>query len=166
MVFDGISAAATAASLIMNGFCCMYQMQEEEERWEAFREDIRDEFERQRMIDKELWELQDPNLKLPHYCDTSLIGEKRREKLLFDKAQISMKMEGQQNAPPQLATVRQNFLAPLQPPSKMNTPQPTDSLTCQMPMRSSAPANSLELSLLMDQFSDDSSNSLVEIELH
>jgi hypothetical protein len=55
MVCDGAMVASTLVSMMLNGVCCMYQMQEEDERRVAIRKDIRLEYERQRMMDMEYW---------------------------------------------------------------------------------------------------------------
>lgn len=55
MVCDAAMVASTVASLMMNGICCVWQMQEEEERREQLRRDLRVEYERQRLMDLELW---------------------------------------------------------------------------------------------------------------
>ncbi len=55
MVCDGAMVASSLVSMMMNGVCCMYQMQEEDDRREAIRKDIRFEYERQKMMDMEYW---------------------------------------------------------------------------------------------------------------
>ena len=56
MVLDGTFLASTVASVMMNGVCCVWQMQEEEARRDTLRQDIRVEYERQRLHEKEMWE--------------------------------------------------------------------------------------------------------------
>jgi hypothetical protein len=56
---EGSFVMSTVASLMMNGVCCLWQMEEENERQmqqrEAIRQDIRVEYERQRQIEHEIW---------------------------------------------------------------------------------------------------------------
>jgi hypothetical protein len=61
MVCDGAMVASSLVSMMMNGVCCMYQMQEEDERREATRKDIRFEYERQKMMDMEYWSYRSNN---------------------------------------------------------------------------------------------------------
>ncbi|KAL7573482.1 hypothetical protein ACA910_019802 [Epithemia clementina (nom. ined.)] len=56
MVLETTFYASAVASLMMNGLCCAWQMQEEEERRDVLRRDLRVEHERQRLQTKEMWE--------------------------------------------------------------------------------------------------------------
>ena len=56
MVLDAAFYASTVTSLMMNGVCCVWQMQQEEEQRASFRQDIRAEYERQREEEFKLWE--------------------------------------------------------------------------------------------------------------
>ena len=49
-----ICRLGTVASVMMNGTCCLWQMQREEERRENLRRDFRMEYERHRLIDRQL----------------------------------------------------------------------------------------------------------------
>jgi hypothetical protein len=72
MFCDGAMIASTIASLMMNGVCCMWQMQEEEDRRHAIRSDIRVEYERQRLLDLERW-AEATNRRNVHIGDNSAI---------------------------------------------------------------------------------------------
>ena len=54
MVCDGAMIASTIVSMMTNGVCCMWQHQEEMDRRETIRRDIRVEYWQQRLIDHEL----------------------------------------------------------------------------------------------------------------
>ena len=56
MVLDAAFYASTVTSLMMNGVCCVWQMQQEEEQRASFRQDIRAEYERQREEEFKMWE--------------------------------------------------------------------------------------------------------------
>jgi hypothetical protein len=92
MVCDGAMVASSLVSMMMNGVCCMYQMQEEDERREAIRKDIRFEYERQRMMDMEYWNYR-PNKnsdKRAYHSDSSFPEEsydhdRRRQRLMLAK---------------------------------------------------------------------------------
>jgi hypothetical protein len=66
----------------------MWQMQEEEDRRDALRKDIRVEYERQRRTEQELWEQRHTLTENWYQSDASLIDERRR-KLLADKLKLS-----------------------------------------------------------------------------
>ena len=53
MVCDGAMIASTIVSLMTNGVCCLWQHQEEVDRRETIRRDIRAEYWQQRLIDHE-----------------------------------------------------------------------------------------------------------------
>jgi hypothetical protein len=88
MVCGGGFIASTVASLMMNGVCCMWQMQEEEDRRDALRKDIRVEYERQRRAEQELWE-QRHNMTENWYQSDASLTDGRRRKLLADKLRLS-----------------------------------------------------------------------------
>lgn len=83
MVCD-VAVVGTLASFMMNGVCCMWQMQEEDDRRDAIRKDIRVEYARQRLMDAEYWDYR------PYHSDNSLQDEQssqhdRRRQLLMTK---------------------------------------------------------------------------------
>jgi hypothetical protein len=103
MVLDGIAIATTAISLMMNGFCCMWQQQEEKKMREAIRHDIRTEngYHRQNMmteIQMQLINRQTMNnnhdndeyesSSLLKSDDTIRVQEERRRKLMMAKMNI------------------------------------------------------------------------------
>jgi len=112
MAFDRV--ASTVASFMMNGVCCVWQMQEEDERREAIRRDIRVEYERQRMVDQELWEQRQQDER--RYHSDSSMQDDRRRKLLMSKMNLSSNMQLQQRGRSQPAHVRNRL--PLSPPSQ------------------------------------------------
>lgn len=85
MVCDAATLLGTAASLMMNGVCCMYQMQEEEDRREAIRKDIRVEYERQRLAERDQQRQSDRQF----HSDSSILIEERRKSLLRRKHGLS-----------------------------------------------------------------------------
>jgi len=86
MVFcDGAVIASTVASLVMNGVCCVWQMQEEEERRDNLRKDIRVEYERQLLMEQEIWEQRQNEYDRKYHSDSSLQEEDRRRRLLLCK---------------------------------------------------------------------------------
>lgn len=103
MVCDGATVAGTIVSLMMNGVCCLWQQQEEKERRETIRRDIRAEYWHQRLIDHELLMQRkrcrvvaihrdgDDCNSVPDFHDRTsfFIQEKRRKKLLQDKGNAS-----------------------------------------------------------------------------
>jgi len=87
MVCDGAMVASTLVSMMMNGVCCVWQMQEEDERRDAIRKDIRTEYTRQRMMDMEYWQFHGR----AYHSDTSLVEDKqhdRRRRLLLTKQKL------------------------------------------------------------------------------
>lgn len=102
---EGSFVMSTVASLMMNGVCCLWQMEEENDRQmqqrEAIRQDIRVEYERQRQIEQEIWkqrqeEYRDPssgsNLLTENWYAGSPLAhtELRRRKLMEDKRRLSL----------------------------------------------------------------------------
>lgn len=92
MVCDGAMVASSLVSMMLNGVCCMYQMQEEDERREAIRKDIRFEYERQRMMDMEYWNYRpnNNNNKRAYHSDSSVPEvshdhDRRRQRLMLAK---------------------------------------------------------------------------------
>ena len=81
MVLDAAFYASTVVSLMMEGVCFAYEMQKEEEKREQLRRDIREECERQRMQDREMWEQQSQSFYAhsPSGSESSFV-EKRRER--------------------------------------------------------------------------------------
>ena len=107
--------ASTIASFMMNGMCCVWQMQEEDDRREAIRRDIRVEYERQRMIDQELWEQRQQDER--RYQSDSSLRDDRRRQLLMSKMEVSSNLQSQQQrGRSQPADVR--YRPPLSPPSQ------------------------------------------------
>lgn len=95
VVCSGGFVASTVASIMMNGVCCLWQMEEEKEKQvrqrEAFRRDIRVEYERQRRIEQEIWEARRKNTKTEnwyHDADSSVSTDQRRRKLIATKASL------------------------------------------------------------------------------
>lgn len=109
VVCEGGFVASTIASLMMNGVCCVWQMQEEEDRRDAIRQDIRVEYERQRVIERDLWAQRqrqqleeqfnrggDANSSMAEnwYTDASSVHtDHRRRKLIADKMRLSSKSQ-------------------------------------------------------------------------
>ena len=95
VVCSGGFVASTVASIMMNGVCCLWQMEEEKEKQlrqrEAFRRDIRVEYERQRRIEQEIWEARRNNTRTEnwyHDADSSVNTDQRRRKLIATKASL------------------------------------------------------------------------------
>ena len=94
MVVDGTVLGTTILSLIMNGMCCIWQQQEEQENREAIRRDIRAEYWEQKLIDLEI-EQHVRAVKETESCSSPVrynrdpIQEDRRRKLLRDKWRAS-----------------------------------------------------------------------------
>lgn len=104
VVCEGSFVVSTIASLMMNGVCCLWQMEEENERQlqqrEAIRQDIRVEYERQRQIEQEIWhqrqrEYQEAAFQAENwYTDSpSAHTDQRRRKLLADKRRLSLQSQ-------------------------------------------------------------------------
>ena len=78
----------------MNGVCCVWQMQEEEDRREALRKDIRIEYERQRLIDRQQRQMDmerwsdESNEARQRESDASRRDDRRRS-LLHNKMDLS-----------------------------------------------------------------------------
>lgn len=92
MVCDGAMVASTIASIMMNGVCCFWQMQEEEDRRETLRKDIRVEYERQRLLDLERWahHRKEMSNRGGYHSDSSVSpGDHRRRDLIRRKMNIS-----------------------------------------------------------------------------
>ena len=87
MVLDGLFSNVLA-SVLMNGICCIHSMQEEEARRKEHREFLRKsihvEWERQRIIERELLEKQ---LKEQGLSDAVVVAEARRRLLIAAKIQ-------------------------------------------------------------------------------
>lgn len=86
MVLD----AAMVVSLMVNGLCCAWQEQNEKERREVFRNDIRDECRRSRILEAKIHEQRQKKLSLAAGLEnySSFIAEesiRRRQKLMSDK---------------------------------------------------------------------------------
>ena len=99
MVCDGAFLASTIASILMNGVCCMWQMQEEEDRREAIRKDIRAEYNRQRFMDLERW-AETRKLSQSYHSDSTSGEHDQRKKLVIRKMSISdssMREAGEQD---------------------------------------------------------------------
>ena len=81
----------------MNGVCCVWQMQEEEDRREALRKDIRIEYERQRLIDRQQRQMDmerwsdESNEARQRESDASRRDDRRRS-LLHSKMDLSMQI--------------------------------------------------------------------------
>jgi hypothetical protein len=56
MVVDGAAVASTVASLMMNGVCCVWQMQEDQTLRESIRKDVQAEYKHQRSEDQKIWD--------------------------------------------------------------------------------------------------------------
>ena len=81
------SLVSTIASFMMNGVCCVWQMQEEEERRDAIRKDIRVECERQRIIEREVYEQR--KIQELVLAREKSIQEERRRRLMMTKLTCS-----------------------------------------------------------------------------
>mmetsp|Transcript_6687 Transcript_6687/g.13981 ORF Transcript_6687/g.13981 Transcript_6687/m.13981 type:complete len:226 (-) Transcript_6687:214-891(-) len=88
MVLDAAFVASTVTSVMMNGVCCVWQMQEEEDRRDAIRKDIRVEYERQRLIEREMWEQRQSFYANSQAGSDSSLGS-RRQKLIVEKMNLS-----------------------------------------------------------------------------
>jgi len=82
MVFDGAVVVSTVASLLLNGLCCAWQMQEEDERCNQLRKKVRVEYELQRLYDRENWEQRMDRVSHREY---SSAGMERRRLLMITK---------------------------------------------------------------------------------
>ena len=87
--------ASTVASIMMNGLCCIWQMEAENDTRESIRKDIRVEYERQRQIEQELWEQRRKCQTENWYTDASSVNtDHRRRKLIADKMNLSVHSQG------------------------------------------------------------------------
>ena len=87
MVCDGAMIASTALSLMMNGVCCVWQMQEEDDKRAAIRKDIRIEYERQRLLDLERFA--GHSIATRQYESDSSLEDDRRKSLLNSKSEVT-----------------------------------------------------------------------------
>jgi hypothetical protein len=139
MVCDGAMVASSLVSMMMNGVCCMYQMQEEDERREAIRKDIRFEYERQRMMDMEYWNNRPNNSsdsdKRTYHSDSPFQEElhdhdRRRQRLMLAKnkthssnaARIDDRRHDVTSCPPPMVRNPQGFSE--RDPAVTGTPPP------------------------------------------
>lgn len=87
MVVEGL-LSNVLASVLMNGLCCVHSMQEEEarrrEQQEFMRKTIHVEWERQRIIERELL---DKQLQEQGLSDAAVVAEARRRLLIATKIQ-------------------------------------------------------------------------------
>ena len=90
MVCDA-SLGLTIVSYLVNGACCLHQMQEEDLRREAIRKDIRVEWERQRLMERELMELKlkEQQGKKNASDDVLADEERRRRQIISRKIYVS-----------------------------------------------------------------------------
>lgn len=86
MVCDAAMIVSTLVTFMMNGACCVYQMQEDEDLRQTIRKDIRVEYERQRVIDLERGVERDS--KEHQYQSESLLNQDRRQRLLSQKMNL------------------------------------------------------------------------------
>lgn len=100
MVCD-VAVASTVVSLVMNGFCCMWQQQEEKEMREAIRRDIRVEYWNQRLMDQELRMRQVGERRVVRHSDddSSLVQDERRKNLMLAKMNASSDSRKQVESP-------------------------------------------------------------------
>lgn len=87
MVVEGL-ISNVLASVVMNGLCCVHSMQEEEarrkEHQDFVRRTIKVEYERQRLIEREIW---DKQLREQGLTDAAIVAEARRKLLIAAKIQ-------------------------------------------------------------------------------
>jgi hypothetical protein len=83
MVCDAAMILSTLVTFAMNGACCVYQMQEDEDLRKSIRRDIRVEYERQHVIDMERW-AERYSREQKHESESSLDHD-RRQSLLHRK---------------------------------------------------------------------------------
>lgn len=129
MVLDAAFVASTATSIMMNGVCCVWQMHEEEDRRDAIRRDIRVEYERQREMERELWEQRERTIYNANSqtagSDHSYGAESRREKLVMEKSHLSScsarKRDSEERDPssPSLSDRRLQMRFPLHHPKRV-----------------------------------------------
>lgn len=169
MVCD-VAVVGTLASFMMNGVCCMWQMQEEDDRRDAIRKDIRVEYARQRLMDAEYWDYR------PYHSDNSLQDEQssqhdRRRQLLMTKRK-HMADTGVANSCPPASMVPS-------PPQSPNENRPvrrrvrsdpaaavTQSASAERRLRKfKAISASGDVSSLMDESDNDETDSEDELEL-
>ncbi|GAX10110.1 hypothetical protein FisN_3Lh301 [Fistulifera solaris] len=86
MVCDAAMIVSTLVTFAMNGACCVYQMQEDEDLRKCIRKDIRVEYERQRVIDMERWAEQYSRER--NHRSESSIDHDRRKRLLHQKVDL------------------------------------------------------------------------------
>ncbi|GAX16217.1 hypothetical protein FisN_3Hh301 [Fistulifera solaris] len=86
MVCDAAMILSTLVTFAMNGACCVYQMQEDEDLRKSIRRDIRVEYERQHVIDMERWAERDSRER-KHENESSLDHD-RRQRLLHQKLDL------------------------------------------------------------------------------
>lgn len=101
MVLDGTFCASAVASLMINGICCAWQIQNDEEQRDVLRKDMRVESELHRLQNRELWEQMhsdSPNRRHCYYREederpTSPLSfssdtEERRRKFVAERRQF------------------------------------------------------------------------------
>jgi hypothetical protein len=100
MVLDGLAIASTVISLMVNGFCCLWQQQEEQKLREDIRHDVRMEYwyhrrsmDLQTDIDPDERDRPPPDAN----DDIRYIQEARRKKLMIDKIKIMQQRSQVQN---------------------------------------------------------------------
>jgi hypothetical protein len=86
MVCDAAMIVSTLVTFAMNGACCVYQMQEDEDLRKSIRKDIRVEYERQREIDMERW-AECYSRERKHRSESSL-NQDHKQRLLHQKLDI------------------------------------------------------------------------------
>ena len=87
MVLDAAMIVSTLVTFTMNGMCCVYQMQEDEDLRRTIRKDMRVEYERQRVIDLERWAEHDS--KERQHRSESSHNQDRRQRLLRQKLDLT-----------------------------------------------------------------------------
>mmetsp|Transcript_13007 Transcript_13007/g.26388 ORF Transcript_13007/g.26388 Transcript_13007/m.26388 type:complete len:213 (-) Transcript_13007:137-775(-) len=102
VVCTGGFVAQTVASIMMNGLCCIWQMEAENDAREAIRKDIRVEYERQRKIEQEIWEQRQKQCQTENWYSgsaSSVSTDDRRRKLIADKMNLlSVRSQGSSNS--------------------------------------------------------------------
>lgn len=91
MVCDGAVVASTVASVMMNGLCCAWQMDQEKELRVGVREDVRREYERQRAYEAQVWERRQQAMEGRLYASDSSRQDERRRRFRQSKLEALAK---------------------------------------------------------------------------
>lgn len=105
MVCD-VAFASTIVSLMMNGVCCMWQHQEDQEMRETIRRDMRSEYWHHRLVEHELQHGESPNNSnpSPHITTNNNSGRKNQHPFMFDTPQEEEEAESRNDRNPNRRT--------------------------------------------------------------